>query len=335
MENLAPTGRNTTFGFRLEDWIDTSNVPTDQSNTSAPLFSSTTWDPNAVANTDAASLAGPSFVGTSHPRPTLSAENSLGRALDDYSMDMRRSDQKDMSGFQTQQVTLSTAFQEMPATSNRPTPDVVLVSSDAVVFYVDEGTLLKASYNSFGDLLPITSTKKAERVRNLHDTPSSELNVLLHILYNLDCAQYNPPLPIIISAIDHLPKYGLSPKTLITPQNPIYQLLLTNATIYPLEVYSLCGKYDIYELAVAVSPHLLSLTLSSVTDKDAERMGSLYLARLFRLHRTRVETLFKSLMPPPSLHNPTRKCGFESQKALASAWTMTTAYLSWSAKPGR
>ncbi|THU88673.1 hypothetical protein K435DRAFT_679373, partial [Dendrothele bispora CBS 962.96] len=229
-------------------------------------------------------------------------------------------------------LTLSTTFQATPF-SNRPTPDIILISSDAVIFYVDQQTILNLSTNSFNSLLPITSTCNIERFANLHQVHSSELNILLHVLYDLDCTQYNPPLPYILSSIDLFPQFGLSPKALIKPKTSVYEILLSQASLYPLEVYCLCGKHDIHELATPVSSRLLSLTLSTLTDKDAERMGSVYLARLFKLHRTRFQTLLRLLIPAPCMHSPTNLCGFEQQKALANAWTMTTAYLSWSAKP--
>ncbi|THU99731.1 hypothetical protein K435DRAFT_937703 [Dendrothele bispora CBS 962.96] len=229
-------------------------------------------------------------------------------------------------------LTLSTAFQAAPS-PNRPAPDIMLISSDAVVFCVDQQTILNLSTNSFNSLLPITSTCKIERFVILYQVHSSELNILLHVLYDLDCTQYNPPLPSILSSIDLFPQFGLSPKALIKPKTPVYEILLSQASLHPLEVYCLCGKHDIHELAIPVSSRLLSLALSTLTDKDAEKMGSVYLARLFKLHRARVETLLSLLLPAPSLHNPTSKCGFEQQKALGAAWTMATAYLSWSAKP--
>ncbi|THU78871.1 hypothetical protein K435DRAFT_699157, partial [Dendrothele bispora CBS 962.96] len=173
-----------------------------------------------------------------------------------------------------------------------------------VVFFVDQQTLLNLSTNSFNSLLPITSTHETERLIHLPQIHSSELNILLHALYELDFAQYNPSLPSILYSVDLFPQFGLSPKVLIRPQTPIYKILLS----HPLEVYCLCGKHDIHELATPVSSRLLSLTLSTLTDKDTEMMGSVYLARLFKLHRTRVETLLRLLMPAPYLHNPTNKC---------------------------
>ncbi|THU85097.1 hypothetical protein K435DRAFT_843386 [Dendrothele bispora CBS 962.96] len=332
MENFSPTGHD----FRLEDWITVAGP----SNASTPLDTNS-WNANTIATT--APFEQTSLFDTSpnlsHQRSVLFSDNSLRQALD--GSDKLENDDTRLSGDQTvpsldQQslgtLTLSTAFQATPS-SNRPTPDIMLISSDAVVFCVDQQTILNLSTNSFNSLLPITSTCKIERFIILHQVHSSELNILLHVLYDLDCTQYNPPLPAILSSIDLFPQFGLSPKALIKPKTSVYEILLSQASLHPLEVYCLCGKHDIHELAIPVSSRLLSLALSTLTDKDAERMGSVYLARLFKLHRTRVETLLRLLMPAPSLHNPTSKCGFEQQKVLGAAWTMTTAWLSWSAKP--
>ncbi|THU80852.1 hypothetical protein K435DRAFT_785291 [Dendrothele bispora CBS 962.96] len=343
MENFTPTGRD---GFRLEDWIDTVAIPTDPSNIpgTSSSFDTNTWDASARAT---ATFGQVGLFDTSpiltHQQSILSVDNSLGQAATLDGSDKLENDDSRLSGDQTLQhsldrqrlnaLTLSTAFQANPTSSNRPRPDIMLISSDAVVFFVDQQTLLNLSTNSFNSLLPITSTRKIEHFIHLRQIHSSELNILLHVIYDLDCTQYNPPLPSTLSSIDLFPQFGLSPKALIKPKTPIYEILLSQASLHPLEVYCLCGKHDIHELATPVSSRLLSFVLSTLTDKDAERMGSIYLARLFKLHRTRVETLLRLLMPAPSLHNPTKRCGFEHQKVLASAWTMTTAYLSWSAKP--
>ncbi|THU95007.1 hypothetical protein K435DRAFT_798483 [Dendrothele bispora CBS 962.96] len=367
MENFSSTGQD---GFCLEDWItvadstDPSNAPTPfdanvstpfDANVSTPFdanastlfnanastpFDANTWDANAITTAapfkEQTSLFN-SSPDLSHQRSVLSTDNSLRQAMD--GSDKLENDDMSLSGDHTlpsldQQstLTLSTAFQATPS-SNRPAPDIMLISSDAVVFCVDQQTILNLSTNSFNSLLPITSTCKIERFVNLHQVDSSELNILLHVLYDLDCTQYNPPLSSILSSIDHFPQFGLSPKALIKSKTSVYEILLSQASLHPLEVYCLCGRHDIHELAIPVSSRLLSLALSTLTDTDAESMGSVYLARLFKLHRTRVETLLRLLLPAPSLHNPTSKCGFEQQKALGAAWTMTTAYLSWSAKP--
>ncbi|KAF5361445.1 hypothetical protein D9758_006147 [Tetrapyrgos nigripes] len=294
--------------YHFEDWIHTAHISNDPFGVNAFSGYSTNIDFASDLNTSSAM--------ESFSRPPLfrrlSAENS-GEAI--------------------QSLTISTAFQESPDDLDRPTPDTILISSDSVAFHVAQASLLNASDNSFGGLLPITSEYKIERVRYLPKVQSSELNVMLHIIYATNWAHFCPSLQVIIRAIDHLPKYGIAPNTWITTTNPIYDLLLLYVPIYPLDIYSLCGRHDIYELATAVSPHLLSFDLSSLTGEDAESIGSLYLTRLFRLHRSRVEALVDSLMPAPNLHNPTQDCGYESQKTLLSAWTMAVTYLSRCAKP--
>ncbi|KAF5361442.1 hypothetical protein D9758_006149 [Tetrapyrgos nigripes] len=295
--------------YRFEDWIHTAHISNDPFGVNAFSGYNTNIDFTSDLNTSSAmeSFSSPPWF------CQLSAENS-GEAI--------------------QSLTISTAFQESSDDPDRPTPDIILISSDSVVFYVAQAALLSASDNSFGGLLPVTSEYNIERVRYLPKVQSSELNVMLHIIYAANCARFCPSLQVIIRAIDLLPEYGTPPNTWITTTNPIYDLLLLHVPIYPLDIYSLCGRHDIYELAIAVSPHLLSFDLSSLTDEDAESMGSLYLIRLFRLHRSRVEALVTSLMPAPDLHDPTRDCGFESQqKILLSAWTMAVAYLSQCAKP--
>jgi hypothetical protein len=230
---------------------------------------------------------------------------------------------------------MARAFQDTPDDPNRPHPDIIFISSDAVVFYVDQDSLLKTSNNSFGGLLPVVAQSRNERVRHLADIHSSELNVILHILYNTDCAPYNPSLRVIIAAIDRLPRYGIAPSAWVTKSNHIYDFILPHAPIHPLEIYCLCGRHNIYGLATVVSSHLLSINLDSLTDEDAEGMGSVYLNRLFRLHRSRVQALVGSLMPSPTLHDPTDRCSFQDQKVLSSAWAMATAYMCWIAKPGK
>ncbi|KAK7443734.1 hypothetical protein VKT23_015516 [Stygiomarasmius scandens] len=335
---LAPNGYNDVHGFRMEDWIDANEPPIHDLCTPDtfyhPLGDHSVSSPGMQAST---SFYDPSFFDinanhcTTPSEPILSTDNSLNQALGTPEHELNPSLDRDKQDFDS--LTLSTAFQEVPNPS-LPPPDLILLSSDGVVFYVNEDSLLRASDNSFSGLLPIAANDKIERVRHLHKTHSSELNIILHILYNMDCAQYNPQLSTIISAIDHLPQYGYTPKQWISSKNFIYHLLLVQAPLYPLDIYCLCGKHELYELATAVSPHLLSLDLSTLTDEHAERMGSVLLARLFKLQRARVAALLNSIMPPPPLHIPTEECGYEDQQSMSSAWTMTAAYFSWSAKPG-
>ncbi|KAF5337993.1 hypothetical protein D9758_014333 [Tetrapyrgos nigripes] len=342
MEN-AHTGHPTASGFLLEDWIDTTTtgMANDASASSASYSQAgqASWgfhlpqNPKSGANGYSLKAAIPQMPDGNANQGVLQSDSFY---LDGQKTNENAAQPQAVLTWDEQtakSLTLSTAFQEVPTSPNLPRPDIILVSSDRVVFYVDQQILLKHSNNCFGGLLPLTAKGKAERVRQLADVSSSDLNIILHLLYNLDPTQYQTPLTSIISAIDHLPKYGYIPKSLLTSRSFLYKVLLFYTPLYPLRLYLLCGKHDLYELAVAVSSNTLSTDLSSLTDDDAERMGSVYLGRLFRLHRSRIATLKASLMPPPALHNPTKECGFENQRVLSSAWMMATAYLLWSAKP--
>ncbi|KAF5341526.1 hypothetical protein D9758_012564 [Tetrapyrgos nigripes] len=358
--SISSTGGHS---YTSQDWIDTSDVQNGSSfQVNAP--SAWTWSDNYEMDLNASYGRDSSFtslsadskylkpdsrsvrVGLRHsdmfpPIPICTSENSLSQALNETSLKYpnppvsgqthSRMTRAESEAGET--LTLSRAFQDTFSDASRPIPDTIFISSDAVVFYVDQWSLLRASNNSFGGLLPITTQVKIERARHLSNVHSSELNIILHILYKMSCSAYNPPLSVIISAIDHLPNYGIAPNAWVTNENPIYDVLLPSIPIYPLDIYCLCGRHDIYDLAKAVSPHLLSFTLTKLTEEDAERMGSIYFARLFRLHRTRVTAFVNSLMPPPVVHDPTAECGFTEQRDLLSAWMMITAYFSWSAKP--
>ncbi|KAF5361506.1 hypothetical protein D9758_006145 [Tetrapyrgos nigripes] len=285
------------YDYRYEDWIDTAAIP------NGP-FVSADATPGYNMNVDFGRQLREGLDDTSiylNSPESRGTESSIAES-------------EEIPGILAiESLTISTAFQESPNDPNWPTPDIILTSSDS-------------------DEVRLTSEDKIERVRYLPEIHSSELNDMLHIVNHASCARFSPSLQVIIGAIDHLPKYGIARNIWVTKTNPIYNLIL-QAPMYPLDLYCLCERRGICDLSTAVSVHLLSFNLGSLTDEDAEKMGSLYLARLFRLHRSRVKALMDSLMPAPDLHDSTRDCNFESQKTLLSAWTMAVTYLSQCAKP--
>ncbi|TFK67354.1 hypothetical protein BDN72DRAFT_843213 [Pluteus cervinus] len=169
------------------------------------------------------------------------------------------------------------------------------------------------------------------RIILIHET-SPVLNVMLHILYGTSCAQHSPPFETLVDAVDHMPFYDISPATHITPSSHAYASLIAFAPIYPLQLYSLAGHHHLYDLAAPTSPHLLSYSLSSMSDETAERMGWLYLKRLFDLHADRLNALKEMLLSPPYPHEPTRECSFKDQSKLTRAWALVSAYLAWDAR---
>ncbi|EMD40889.1 hypothetical protein CERSUDRAFT_111470 [Gelatoporia subvermispora B] len=231
-------------------------------------------------------------------------------------------------------VSVSTTF--YPGANHNPLPpDLILLSSDGVFFYVHTHQILGSSDNGFNGLLPAKPSKLKDDLGPVVplDEPAAVVNVMLHTIYNLSCAHYSPAVDTLIAGVNALAKYGVSPKAYIVPSTPLYSLILSQAPIAPIELYALAGKYDIYELAVPISSHLLAFSLPSLTDELSECMGPVYLRRLFFLHLGRIDALKRLLLPPPHPHPATPTCDFTEQKKLTRAWALASAYLAWDARP--
>lgn len=230
-------------------------------------------------------------------------------------------------------VSVSTTFYPGAQLHSVP-PDVVLLSSDSVFFYVHSHILIAASENGFRGRLPPPPTKDQNSIISIPEN-SVVLNILLHTVYDISCAPYSPTFPSLVTAVNRLPVYGIPPKIRIAPSTPFFSVLLSHAPLYPLELYALAASYDLYDLAVSTSSHLLSFPLSTLTDQMAERIGPVYLKRLFFLHFGRSDALKRVLLPPPHPHAPTPLCDFTEQKKLTRAWALASAYLAWDARPGK
>ncbi|KAJ7179196.1 hypothetical protein C8R46DRAFT_1211783 [Mycena filopes] len=246
-------------------------------------------------------------------------------------------------------VAISTTF--FLTAQHRPQPpDLVLLSKDSVYFYVHSDLLLEASENRFRAMLPLPPTSDDEPpVLNVPEA-SPVLNVILHVIYDMSCTHYSPPFDTLVSAVDSMPIYGIHPKSTVSClRRRSSRFLLSHAPLFPLELYALAAHYDIFDLAVPTSSHLLAYPLSRLTDQMSERMGPIYLKRqaylspttrdsltchrLFFLHFGRAEALKRVLLPPPHPHPPTPSCDFNSQKGLSRAWALASAYLAWDIRP--
>ncbi|KAJ7179938.1 hypothetical protein C8R43DRAFT_971240 [Mycena crocata] len=229
-------------------------------------------------------------------------------------------------------VSVSTTF--FPAAQHRSQPpDLILLSKDSVYFYVHSDLILDVSENRFRAMLPISPVEGDEPPILSIPELSPVLNIILHAIYEISCAHYSPPFEILVNAVDAMPIYGINPKKIILPSTPLFTLLLSQAPLFPLELYALAAHYDILDLAVPTSSHLLAFPLSRLTDQMVERMGATYLKRLFFLHFGRAEALKRVLLPPPHPHPPTPTCDFPSQKGLGRAWALASAYLAWDVRP--
>ncbi|TEB30209.1 hypothetical protein FA13DRAFT_576314 [Coprinellus micaceus] len=289
----------------------------------------------------------------SHPTPDADWDNVLQFVNDPLNMDFAHREKAatqiptppqshagspvvDDSSDGSTLVSISTTFH--PAAQLAPSQtDVVLVSLDGVFFYVHQATLLAVSNNGFDSRLPRPTplnpaNKDLDPFLSVPDH-SSTLNIILHAAYDMSCAHYSPSFQSLCQAVNRLPAYGISPKAQITPSTPMYNILLAYAPLFPLDLYALAAGFDLYDLAVATSSHLLGFPLFSLTDEMAERIGPVYLKRLFFLHFGRSDALKRVLLPPPQVHPPTHDCDFNEQKKLTRAWALASAYLAWEARP--
>ncbi|KAF9443975.1 hypothetical protein P691DRAFT_808043 [Macrolepiota fuliginosa MF-IS2] len=240
-------------------------------------------------------------------------------------------------------ISVSTAFH--PG-AHAVDPDTIFSSSDMVLFYVHSQVLRSVSRDAFRRVFEAhcTSNNTAaidEAVQSNHpdgiihvSETSSVLNIILHMLYGTPVAQHSPSFETLVTAVDRMPYYDLNPKDYIVPRTPLYDLLLTSAPLFPLQVYALAGHHDLQDLAVVTSSHLLSYPLANLPEEQAERMGAVYLKRLLCLHLDRFNALKQILLQPPHPHPPTKECSFTDQKKLTRAWALVAAYLAWDARPG-
>ena len=225
-----------------------------------------------------------------------------------------------------------------PGSLTGPGPqDLVLVSSDRVFFYVHSTALLASSSNFFASIVhpshlspPLEHAQHAVVVvREL----SPVLNIILHAIYNLSCAQYSPSNGELIAAVDALPRYGISVQMHLAPETALFQVLTSRVHTDALTIYALAGHHNLYELASRASTHLLGIDIRSVPLEIADRMGAVYVNRLIALHAVRHEALKKILAGSPASHPFTDTCDEESQASLARAWRLATAYLIWEMRP--
>ncbi|KAI0675060.1 hypothetical protein C8Q78DRAFT_965194 [Trametes maxima] len=232
-------------------------------------------------------------------------------------------------------ATISSAFQPSLRIDDR-LPDLIIVSENNVYFYVHRHRIANASANNFGGFL-LFSPGAQSRGFNLPTLrlPQSgdTLNVVLHTLYGLSCLHFHPTLETVEAALTALTNYGASIQALAAPYQPLNALILSHAPYRPIETYALVGHYQLDELAVTVSGHLLSFDLSTVTDALATRMGPVYLKRLFLLHQVRIHALKDIILRPPGSHGQAPGCSDAEQAKLTRAWALATAQLVWDATP--
>ncbi len=230
---------------------------------------------------------------------------------------------------------MSTTFHRGMVHDGR-SPDLILVSLDAVYFHVHINVLHDASGNGFASLLEQLSSTRASSEVSLINVPESAetLNVVLLTIYDKSSADYRPSFEVLVTAVNEFEKYAIDPRRYVKPSLPLFELIRFHMPLHPLEVYSVAGHYELHELAVAASSHLLGYKLNTITDETVSFMGPLYVRRLYELHMNRTEALKKVLVLPPEPHPSISSCSLMDQTKVARAWALSSAYLIWDVRPG-
>ena len=235
-------------------------------------------------------------------------------------------------------VSVSTTFYPGADLGQSHSQDMTLHSSDSVFFYVHSTALLQFSTNSFNSIIPPypvspTSDDGSQPAISMPED-SHVLNIVLHLLYAIPCSHFCPSIDIISKVVTALKRYGVVMTSFATPDTCLYDLILSRAPLHPIELYAISAEHGLHDLAVAISPHLMSFKLATLTDEIVTQIGPTYLKRLFFLHLGRNEALKRLLFTAPTLHGPTPQCDFKEQKKLTRAWALAAAYLAWDARPG-
>lgn len=199
-------------------------------------------------------------------------------------------------------------------------PDLILRSSDKIHFFV-HSSLLRSEAVTF---ITSSETEEGLPIFGVEDH-SNVLNVILHTVYGMSCAQFNHDFSEIARAVDCLPSYGVQPGEIITPSHALYDLIISLSPLYPLDAYTLAAHHGMEVLAVTCSSRLLSLSLDSLSDEAAASIGPIYLKRLLLLQHQRRQALCEMLTRQIRPHPRTPGCDYSRQQSVSRAWTLAAA----------
>lgn len=212
-------------------------------------------------------------------------------------------------------------------------PDILLLSGDQVLFHAHQRRLLQSSQNNFRGTLPLIPTPNiTPSIAFLEH--SDVLNILLHAVYDIPCQPLRPKLESLLTSIEALKTFGIPLSEHIKPSKPLFQHILTQMPSRPMDVFIFAAENNLEELAASSSSYLLSYDLSKISDTMAERIGPIYLKRLYLLHFCRSKILKTLFFEPPKQHTPTLTCSRENQEELRGAWNLACFAFAWEGAPG-
>ncbi|EJD37870.1 hypothetical protein AURDEDRAFT_173012 [Auricularia subglabra TFB-10046 SS5] len=217
------------------------------------------------------------------------------------------------------------------------TTDLILVSADCVLFFVNSALLQSACPNFFDRLPTVVLADGASNALAIdsQETPLPKvavpekedvLTLVLHGIYGHSLSGYPVDIPDLEAATNSLIHRCAAPiPPFLSLGCTVFAAIVHLARRDPLDAYMLASSFNLEQLAVACSPHLLSYPLSNITADDARRMGPPFFCRLLNLHLSRLHMLQELLAVPPTLHPPLNLCSQPRLNDLERAWAMAGA----------
>lgn len=230
---------------------------------------------------------------------------------------------------------MSTTF--FPGAQHSTAPsDLIIISADRVLFHLHANQVLALSTNGFAHKWPPQSCSVNSNSVPiiLVPEPSPLVNLVLHCVYDLPCTRFSSSVEDVSDCVTTIIKYGLPLAVYISQGRALYNLVLSKAPTAGIQMYALAAQHRLEQLAVALSPFLLSYDLATLTDDLVGQMGAVYLRRLVFLHLGRSAALKRLLSPPLNYHTPDDTCGTREHDALMNAWSLAVTPLAWNARPG-
>ncbi|KAK7692359.1 hypothetical protein QCA50_003984 [Cerrena zonata] len=205
------------------------------------------------------------------------------------------------------QVATHPVFNPSAHLDSRPT-DLIMTSADRVQFHVHRDRVVTSSTNCF-NLLLLPNDRSIELAE-----PATLLAIIFYLIYDKPFDTQPDPATILAS-FDIFRKYGLPLKKYFSPPSQLFAVthaqILTQPVDFSLQIYTQASQDDLFELAKAASPILLSLKLPQPDETKLHKIHPIYLNKLYALHMERMIGLRKILKTPPLAHAQTTGCSAE------------------------
>lgn len=209
--------------------------------------------------------------------------------------------------------------------------DLTLVSSDQVQFHIHRDQLAAPSTNCFNHLLFGLTREPVDLPED-----SSLVSLILHLVYHI---RFNSPpcARTILASFDSIRKYGLPTDQYFSPSSPLFTIVQVHLNRgsqgFALGVYIHAANLNLYGLAAAASPILISYPLTSIPPATSDRIPAVYLKKLYVLHDECAKALRRILNTLPTAHPLTQTCGAEGQQHFLSEWRVQAVGLILSPVP--